>query len=109
MFCFRLACDCGYESEDACWGEKPWSGHTTVIIPIYNPLMGRICEHEISSTEWAEVGEQTSLWFQKHGASIRDLYGEKATVLIPIEYDKPIMACPKCGRQSCRAIVTGIV
>lgn len=108
MFCFRLACDCGYESEDACWGKKPWSGSSTVVIPIYDPSTGNLCSHSIPAADWDE-SDDPDVWFQKHGTSIRDLYGEKATVLIPTEYDKPIMACPKCGRQSCRAIVTGIV
>ena len=108
MFCFRLVCDCGYQSEDVCWGERPWSGHQSMTVPIYDPDTGKLSSHEFSVAEWTEAGDNLESWFRKYSVAVRDLYGKQASPLIPAEYDTPFMVCPKCGRRECKAISTGI-
>lgn len=109
MFCFQLICDCGYQSEDACWGVSMGSRGQIVVVPVYDPITGRLQSHEVA----AEVGDDSennpSLRLQKYAPGIRNQFGNDASVLIPAEYDKPFMICPRCTRDTCRAILTGIV
>ena len=109
MLCFYLNCDCGYKSEEACWGKKPWSDDTTIMLPIYNPCTGTLSKLEIPVSEWNASSGQTFVWEKNHEAFIRDQFGEKATVLIPAEYEIPIISCPRCGRETCCAVCSGIV
>jgi len=109
MFCFNLLCDCGYHTESVCWGVVALRTPKMLNIPIYVPGTGDLRCHSISNEEWIEGGEETDLWFQQNAARLKQIYGDTAIVLIPNEYDKAILQCPKCGCDSCRAILTGIV
>lgn len=109
MFCFQLICDCGYNSEDACWGVSMGSRGQIVVVPVYDSSTGGLHCYEVPAAEGDDSDDDPSLWLQKYGPGIREQFGKDAAMLIPAEYDKPFMVCPTCGRESCRAISTGIV
>lgn len=109
MLCFQLECECGYQSEVVCWGEKPWSGQEIVVMPIYDPESGHLFAPEFPASEGEAIDNDFEVWMNKHGDNIRRVHGANARVLIPTEYDTPFMTCPKCGRPTCRAISAGII
>lgn|SRR5579883_1793542 len=109
MFCFRLICDCGYSSAVVCWGSVPGSRDDLVVMPIFNPETGMLCGHQFHAGGEGEDDENAVVWWEKHGPAVRELYGDKACVLIPAEYDAPLVSCPVCHRMTCRAVSAGIV
>jgi hypothetical protein len=109
MLCFQLVCECGYQSDVACWGEKPWSGHQMVLMPIYEPDTGHLSSQEFPAREGDAKDDDFEAWMDKYGGDIRRSHGSNAKVLIPAVYDTPFMTCPKCDRHTCQAISAGIV
>jgi hypothetical protein len=76
MFCFQLACECGYQSENACWGDRPWSGHRSMVLPVFDTATGKLSSYEFPTAEWIEVGDELESWSETYGATVRALDGE---------------------------------
>lgn len=109
MFSFQLQCDCGYRSNEGCWGRKPGSSRKILILPIYDPDSGVLSNHEFVVDDETLSPENDASWHQKQAQEIvEETYGKNARILIPKDYDTVFMTCPKCKRNSCKAISTGI-
>ncbi len=109
MYRFRLMCSsCGYESEDAYWGMRVVSGQRIIAKTIFVPSTGKLLTHEFAFAVEDTRNLDELLEHEEYATQIRRLYGEDAFVLIPSEYEVPILLCPKCHRHCCRAVVTGI-
>lgn len=106
MYFYYLTCDCGYASAEAWWGAMTASRCGAVAIPIYNPETGILSTHELPAE--GEGADDPAVWHLRYMPQIRSRFGDKAFVLIPGEYNVPILNCPRCGRISCQAVSTGI-
>ena len=105
MFRCRVACPCGFASQDVLWGSDAL-GSTRVSVPVYLPSSGTLVGEWFDAGELGIPVEQIDRWVEDKGdAAIAARLGSDAIRLRSFDDRLP---CPKCGRRTGAVVGTGI-